>query len=169
MPGENKPDLRGEQEQREPAITGLSLIFIVLVIFSAVILYCVITTALQTPFNISSTVKRNTFYFLPQGWAFFTRDSREEKLWAYKRTYNGSLVPLSPPGGSFTYLFGINREGRKLTAEYNRLLIGVDSALGLLSSLELNRVQIMCIYFRFLIKETITFPSTAFIGSSPLV
>ncbi|GAA4195732.1 hypothetical protein GCM10022289_00350 [Pedobacter jeongneungensis] len=141
-PDETEPYQEDEQEQIEPAITGLSLIFLVLVIFSAIVLYCVMTTSLQTPFNTSSTVKRNTFYFLPQGWAFFTRDAREEKLWAYKRTGNGSLIPLSPSGGSFIYLFGINREGRKLTSDYNRLLSGIDSALWKHIDFDLTKIAV---------------------------
>lgn len=130
----SEPTLTGTNQHRmekgytkERESLGLSLIFIALVFFTGAILYCVVITSLQTPFNLSATLKRNTFYFLPQGWAFFTRDAREEKLWAYKRAQDGSLVPLNPPGGSFIYLFGINRGGRKLSSDYSRLLAGIDS------------------------------------------
>lgn len=105
----------------------IKILFYSLVIFTGMIIFSIMGTSLQTPFYLSKYLKMNTSYFLPQGWAFFTRDAREEKLLVFKRESNGSLSPLAPPGGNYIYAFGLNREGRKIPMEYKILLKNIDS------------------------------------------
>jgi antimicrobial peptide system SdpA family protein len=68
--------------------------------------------------------KTRTFFqsFSPQGWAFFTRDAREEIIEVYSRDQKGNWEKVNVPGSSFRYAFGLNRKGRAFGVEINRLL-----------------------------------------------
>lgn len=103
------------------------LLFYFLACSTGVVLFSIMGTSLQTPFYINKVLKMNVSYIIPQGWAFFTKDARQEKLLAYKREANGKLTSLTPPGGSVKYLFGLNREGRRIPLEYKILLKDIDS------------------------------------------
>ena len=102
----------------------LKWIFLLLIAFTAVMFYFVINSSLETPFNMQTSTKAQVSSFVPQGWAFFTRDAREEKWYAYEKIKEGKFI-LRPPGSSYKYLFGINRLGRRLN--YPILLASVDS------------------------------------------
>lgn len=120
----------------------LKIIFWALVIFSSTMLYSIMGSSLQTPFYINKLIKLNISYFLPQGWAFFTRDAREEKVFAFKRQLNGKLTKLSPPSASYIYLFGLNREGRKLSSEYLSLLSQIDRISWISCNYDLDEIAI---------------------------
>ncbi len=119
---------------------SIYMIFFSLVICSVWMSTLILITSVQSPFNLGSRVKRNVFYFLPQGWAFFTRNAREEKLWIYSRLNDGTLELVYPPGGSYKYIFGLDRTGRKLPSLYIKLLKVVDSAKWTASSGDLNLI-----------------------------
>jgi len=104
----------------------LKFIFYLLVILTIFSLFSIVKSAVGGPFYVAKSLKSNVSYMLPQGWAFFTRDAREEKLYAFAKDNNGNYIQ-DQPGGSAIYLFGLDRSGRKIQMEYSRLLNQVDS------------------------------------------
>jgi antimicrobial peptide system SdpA family protein len=61
--------------------------------------------------------------FLPQGWAFFTRDPREERLTALRELRDGRLVPLTrAPHARAVNAFGLNRRSRSQSVEMGLLV-----------------------------------------------
>ncbi|MBE9601877.1 hypothetical protein [Pedobacter sp. MC2016-24] len=69
-------------------------------------------STLPNPFYISRLLKGNIAYILPQGWTFFTRNAREEKLFIFERENNGSLSQVDLRASSYVYCFGLDRTGR---------------------------------------------------------
>jgi antimicrobial peptide system SdpA family protein len=119
----------------------LKFVFGGLVITSLVALFFLLITILPSPFYMRTAIKQNVSFLFPQGWAFFTRDAREEKLYAYKRSAKGNLETLSPPGSSYKFYFGLNREGRKIPIEYGQILQQVDSTLWSDAPFDLNNIS----------------------------
>ncbi|RAJ19751.1 SdpA family antimicrobial peptide system protein [Pedobacter cryoconitis] len=114
---------------KEVRITNtIRSVFGILILLGGLAIYSIMGSSMQSPFYISKWIKLNVSYFLPQGWAFFSKDAREEKIFAFKRRKDGSLERLSPSAASYRYLFGLNRIVRRLPMEYQFLLSQTDSA-----------------------------------------
>lgn len=105
----------------------LKIILVLLLTLSVVILAAIIGSSIQTPFYILRKVKSNVSYFMPQGWAFFTRDARETRVYAYTLDKHRQLKRLNIPGSSARYLFGLDRHGRKVPVEYLSMIKVIDS------------------------------------------
>lgn len=82
---------------------------------------------MQTPFYIFRKVRLNVGYVMPQGWAFFTRNAREPRVYVYTLNKDRHLQRLNVPGSSARYLFGLDRHGRKVPAEYLSMMAVLDS------------------------------------------
>jgi len=105
----------------------LRVIFLSLFIASITTLFIVIAGSLETPISLPFGIKLNVNYLAPQGWAFFTRDAREEKviLLAYGRS--GKLEKIQHAGFHSDYSFGLNRQARKIQMEYSIVTTQMDS------------------------------------------
>jgi antimicrobial peptide system SdpA family protein len=57
---------------------------------------------------------------MPQGWAFFTRNPREQALLFYKKE-NQQWVLVNSSGGSYNKLFGLSRLSRRQNIEFGGL------------------------------------------------
>ncbi len=59
---------------------------------------------------------------LPQGWGFFTRDPREDKLIVYKMS-SDRLHKITQPNFSVSNLFGLSRKGRMTQMQAGNLIL----------------------------------------------
>lgn len=85
-------------------------------------------TVKGNPIEITNEVDSRVFNFIPQGWAFFTRDPREAQITIYKIENDTILNPHPQRHSSFTNLFGLKRTSSKLLTELQLLkLKTVDS------------------------------------------
>lgn len=91
-----------------------NVLFVVLVVV-------VFSSAIESSFLFSKESKRNVMHFLPQGWAFFTRNPREELVSIYK-VENGNFEELNIRNGSAEYFFGLNRKPRVKGYEISLIL-----------------------------------------------
>lgn len=62
---------------------------------------------------------------LPQGWAFFTRDAQESRLYTYRHVDGEWVSAEAPPNNSPRYWFGLNRGARPHAAEVASISAGV--------------------------------------------
>ncbi len=101
----------------------LRIIFITLTVLFLIILYLVGLASLPyNPLSLSSSHRFDLISIIPEGWAFFTRNAREDVVYVYKKDENNKWNLISIPGGSSRYLFGLNRKGRAFDAEVGLLL-----------------------------------------------
>src|SRR5215218_8664142 len=92
---------------------------------------CVAAYAVHTvfPFNPlhlpgAKTISARTW--IPEGWGFFTRDPREERLLLFRRTEGGAWVSASlGPAARRANFFGMNRYFRAQGIEVGLLLASV--------------------------------------------
>lgn len=85
-----------------------------------VIVIC--TSVGYTPFRLKASNKNSAFQMIPQGWGFFTRNPREEKLIVYKKIDN-SLKKVTQPNFSKQNLFGLSRKGRMRQMQIGNLIL----------------------------------------------
>jgi len=98
-------------------MTRFRIVFSILVVLSAILIYNVALTSL--PYNAidySYKTKMHFLTLLPEGWAFFTKNARDENVYVYKKI-DGTFENCDPTGSSYKYAFGFNRKGRAKTAE----------------------------------------------------
>lgn len=86
-----------------------TIIFILGVFFNTIE-----NNAVRLKMNIQKTV----FTFVPQGWAFFTRDPREAQIVLYKINNKNKLIQIGQRHSSSTNLFGLNRRADKIMFEF---------------------------------------------------
>jgi antimicrobial peptide system SdpA family protein len=80
---------------------------------------------LALPFNSLRTtlgIAPQIHAFVPQGWAFFTRDPREARLATYRQSGRAWVDATSSPVARPRNLFGLNREVRAQPVELASLL-----------------------------------------------
>jgi antimicrobial peptide system SdpA family protein len=105
---------------------------LVLLIFWGFIVGIVLFTTMPSPFTLRANVKGYSRNLIPEGWAFFTRNPREEMpdIYSYNRvdkTYSSHITPCA----SSTFLFGLARECRMIGGELGTLMGKVDDSLWL--------------------------------------
>ena len=94
------------------------LIFSVLTFFFGLVSVLIVFTS-SIPFNpVQSNINYATevLEYTPQGWAFFTRDAREEQVYIYS-IQNNKLEKIDQKHGDITNLFGLSRKISKLGLE----------------------------------------------------
>ena len=78
------------------------------------------------PIPISKKLKSYVNTFIPEGWAFFTRNPREPSLYLYKKTEEGNAVPYCTyPSATADHWFGAKRTLRSQGAEAGTLIKGI--------------------------------------------
>lgn len=68
------------------------------------------------PIKLNVNLNNKIFTFVPQGWAFFTRNPREAQIILYKVS-NNRLDLIPQRHSSIENLYGLNRNASKLMAE----------------------------------------------------
>lgn len=79
----------------------------------------------ESPISLTNNVNDNFSTFIPQGWAFFTRDPREAQILIYK-IEKGIIVPVEQKHSSIYNLIGINRKASKILSELQMLIYKID-------------------------------------------
>ena len=98
----------------------LYTLFLIFIIGGLIII--IILSSIESPVQIRLFTKSTINYTLPQGWAFFTRDAREEKSILYAWNYNyQKLEKYNKPAFSFRHYAGFDRSVRKLMLEFGYL------------------------------------------------
>lgn len=90
------------------------------ILFVALII-TVFSSSIEDSFLFSRTSKRNVMHFLPQGWAFFTRNPKEELVSIYQISQN-EIKEVNIRNGSAKYAFGLNRKPRVKGYEISLML-----------------------------------------------
>lgn len=86
-------------------------------------------TVKGNPIEITNEVDTRVFNFIPQGWAFFTRDPREAQITIYKIENDSILKPYPQRHSSFTNLFGLKRTSSKILTELQLLKLKTSDSL----------------------------------------
>jgi len=104
-------------------IKRLRYIYLTLLLFISTVIYLTVVAALpDSPIHTSSLARMNLVSVIPEGWAFFTRDSREENFYVYEKNKKNEWQLVNIPGASPSFLFGLDRSGRAFSAELSMLL-----------------------------------------------
>lgn len=69
------------------------------------------------PIKLKIDLNNKVFTFVPQGWAFFTRNPREAQIVLYKKTNKNKLEVINQRHSSYLNLFGLNRKAAKMIIE----------------------------------------------------
>ena len=93
--------------------------FLSIFLVGVIILFSMISSLPESTIRISNIQKAKTASYIPEGWAFFTKNPQEEDILAYK--YQESQKPtyqlITIPTGSVSNAFGLNRKVRMLAQE----------------------------------------------------
>lgn len=83
-----------------------------------------------TPLNIPKEYSQVIFNLSPQGWSFFTKSPRYNRLQVYKVVNDSTLERVTYQNFSSQNLYGFNRQGRQILNEaFNSLesVFGIDT------------------------------------------
>jgi antimicrobial peptide system SdpA family protein len=91
----------------------------------AAVAYAIYPALPYSPVRLPFAEQALTFLWAPQGWAFFTRDPREEKQTVYAKATAGWESVLLAPHGRLTNVFGLRRTSRAQGVEMALLIDGI--------------------------------------------
>ncbi len=89
---------------------------IILAIWSLVI-SVVFLSSLETQLIVNKSLKRQVNTIFPEGWGFFTKSPREDKLDVFKLSDDNVWKPLTIKNQSFSNFFGFSRKARYIAYE----------------------------------------------------
>jgi len=86
-----------------------------------ILFFLLIASISESIINVSRISKIRSTVFMPEGWAFFTKNPREENFVLYKKEGHGwDLKTIQ--AGSYKNIFGLNRKIRIANQELGMLL-----------------------------------------------
>lgn len=88
-----------------------------------------LVTVKGNPIEITNEVDSRVFNFIPQGWAFFTRNPREAQISIYKIENGSILKPYPQRHSSFINLFGLKRTSSKILTELQLIKLKTSDSL----------------------------------------
>jgi len=74
-------------------------------------------TVENNPIKLNVNLENKIFTFVPQGWAFFTRNPREAQIVLYKRNEFNKFEEIDQRHACIGNLFGLNRSASKIMSE----------------------------------------------------
>lgn len=98
----------------------------------------------DSPIHTSSLTQLNVVSVAPEGWAFFTRSPREDNLFVYEKNKDNAWQLVNIPGGSPSFIFGLDRSGRAFSAELKMLVDQLPDPAEWISS-EVNLKQFLSV------------------------
>jgi len=73
--------------------------------------------------SVSKLTSLRIKLLLPEGWNFFTRDPREERVFIYKTNANSEFTAIEEwPNNAYRNMFGIKRNARAIGTDYGMIL-----------------------------------------------
>jgi antimicrobial peptide system SdpA family protein len=107
-----------------------SIFFIISLVVSIwTILSILIVTLKNNPIEIASDMDYQVFKFVPQGWAFFTRNPREAQIIIYQIKNNNGLIAYPQKHSSYHNIFGLYRKSSKILTELQSIKIKIPDTL----------------------------------------
>lgn len=106
--------------QRSKFLNGKSyfLTFAICSIFTFVFISGVfLYTVQENPIKLNINLENKLFTFVPQGWAFFTRNPREAQIVIYQKNTDNTFEEISQRHSSYKNLFGLKRRASKIMSE----------------------------------------------------
>lgn len=74
-------------------------------------------TLKDNPLKLKFSIDNEIFTFVPQGWAFFTRNPREAQIIIYKVNELNNLEEINQRHSSYLNIVGLNRRASKIMSE----------------------------------------------------
>ena len=106
------------------------IIFILCSIFSFLFIAGVfIYTVENNPIKLNINLENKIFTFVPQGWAFFTRNPREAQIVIYKKNKTNDLEEIDQRHACIGNLFGLNRNASKIMSELQLIKNKINDSL----------------------------------------
>ncbi|QTY27747.1 SdpA family antimicrobial peptide system protein [Flavobacterium sp. CS20] len=103
--------------------------FIVCSICTLVFLTGVFLYSMESnPIKLNIDLEHKIFTFVPQGWAFFTRNPREAQIIIYKKE-NEQISEIAQRHSAYQNLFGLNRKASKIMSELQFIKNGLNDSL----------------------------------------
>lgn len=104
------------------------IVFFISLLLVIGIVYTLMASAVrETTIDLSKMQRIQLSNLVPEGWAFFTRDPKEDNPVLY-RLEKGKPVPFTIIAGSWRNCFGLNRYSRMVTKELGTLMEYVKEA-----------------------------------------
>ena len=97
-----------------------------IIVFSGVYI-SFISSNRDNPVRLSYNNAQELYSILPQGWAFFTRNPKEEVLQLYKEDKSNLKLINNSASLSFKDVFGLKRDVRKKSAELAEIIKKIPS------------------------------------------
>lgn len=93
----------------------------IIIFWSILITGLFIVNMPHNPLSASMNISANMGSVLPEGWAFFTRNPREDKHWMYQKSEEGYQQVIRPISSPQNY-FGFSRKGRAVGTELGAIM-----------------------------------------------
>jgi len=106
----------------------LSLVGLYILSFIGLFIYILINSIKFNTLTNDLEAKHIIFRVVPQGWAFFTKNPRENQVLIYK-IENGYAVDCNFKHNNYQYLFGLNRTCTKVSTEIEFIKSKINSDL----------------------------------------
>lgn len=100
---------------------NLRTLIYVSIVFSGVYVSFIVSNR-DNPVRLSYTSVQELYSVFPQGWAFFTRNPKEEVLQLYQLDQGKLLLVNNSTSLSFKDFFGFKRRTRKVSAELAEII-----------------------------------------------
>jgi antimicrobial peptide system SdpA family protein len=86
-------------------------------------IFLVLASSLRTnALSPGSSIRSADAYLFPQGWAFFTKDPRDQMVDVYRFGQDERLECVLQKNSASAYFFGISRKGRRVVLEISLIL-----------------------------------------------
>lgn len=83
----------------------------------------------ENPVRLKNHFNFKMFSFIPQGWAFFTRNPREAQIILYEIQKNGDITKYPQKHSSYKNIFGLDRKASKVIVEIQGLKLKLHDSL----------------------------------------
>lgn len=107
-----------------------TIVFIICFLISSLFLMGMFFNTLKVnPVKLKINLDNKVFTFVPQGWAFFTRNPREAQIILYKVDEFNNLKEIKQRHSSYRNIFGLNRRASKIMSELQFIKKDVNDSL----------------------------------------
>ena len=108
-----------------------------------IIIYLLVISIPDNPivFRYKLHFNKDINALIPEGWAFFTRDCKEEQIFLYKIT-NNSIEPVTLKTSNADQLFGINRHNRIMHSKLSTILSSIKEPYYYKNSIPINKIKL---------------------------
>ncbi len=98
-------------------------------VVTSIIIFTFISSNVDNAIGFSSNASSTLYSFMPQGWAFFTRDPKEDIFNFYQIDDDNLVLLNEAPSLNPKQFFGFNRTSRKINIDMSYLVTNIPSKL----------------------------------------